>query len=42
MARSGDRLQNPLPLKIGSTIRCSSAAIGSLSHRVAAREGAHR
>ena len=36
MALKGDRLQNPLPLKIGSTIRCSSNAIGELSHQVVA------
>ncbi len=36
MALKGDRLQNPLPLKIGSTIRCSSPAIGELSHQVVA------
>jgi 2-keto-4-pentenoate hydratase/2-oxohepta-3-ene-1,7-dioic acid hydratase in catechol pathway len=35
MALKGDRLQNPVPLKIGSTIRCSSPAIGELSHQVA-------
>ena len=34
MAMAGDRLQNPVPLKIGSTIRCSSTAIGELSHQV--------
>ena len=34
MAMAGDRLQNPVPLKIGSTIRCSSPAIGELSHQV--------
>ena len=36
MALKGDRLQNPLPLKIGSTIRCSSPAIGELSDQVVA------
>ena len=36
MALKGDRLQNPAPLKIGSTVRCSSPAIGELSHRVVA------
>ena len=39
MAMAGDRLQNPVPLKIGSTIRCSSPAIGELSHQVVAAEG---
>jgi 2-keto-4-pentenoate hydratase/2-oxohepta-3-ene-1,7-dioic acid hydratase in catechol pathway len=34
MALSGDRLHPPVPLKIGSTIRCSSPRIGTLSHRV--------
>jgi len=34
MALVGDRLQNPAPLRIGSTVRCSSPAIGTLSHRV--------
>jgi 2-keto-4-pentenoate hydratase/2-oxohepta-3-ene-1,7-dioic acid hydratase in catechol pathway len=34
MARQGERLQNPAPLTIGSTLRCSSPAIGVLSHRV--------
>ena len=34
MALKGDRLQNPVPLKIGSAIRCSSPAIGELSHQV--------
>jgi len=34
MTLQGDRLQNPVPLKVGSTIRCSSSAIGELSHQV--------
>jgi 2-keto-4-pentenoate hydratase/2-oxohepta-3-ene-1,7-dioic acid hydratase in catechol pathway len=42
MALQGDRLQNPVPLKIGSTIRCSSAAIGELSHTVISAPGASR
>ncbi|HEY7221557.1 MAG TPA: fumarylacetoacetate hydrolase family protein [Candidatus Binatia bacterium] len=33
MALQGDRLQNPIPIKIGSTIRCASPAIGELSHQ---------
>ena len=37
MALAGDRLQNPVPLKIGSTLRCSSPAIGELSHQVVRR-----
>ena len=36
MATAGGRLQNPLPLKIGSTVRCAAAAIGELSHEVVA------
>src|SRR5882672_3245312 len=39
MAMAGDRLQNPVPLKIGSMIRCSSPAIGELSHQVVAAGG---
>ncbi len=42
MALKGDRLQNPVPLKIGSTIRCSSPAIGELSHQVARAGGLRR
>ena len=42
MALTGDRLQNPVPLKIGSTIRCSSPAIGELSHQVVAAGGLRR
>jgi 2-keto-4-pentenoate hydratase/2-oxohepta-3-ene-1,7-dioic acid hydratase in catechol pathway len=42
MALKGDRLQNPVPLKIGSTLRCSSPAIGELSHRVVTPGGLHR
>jgi 2-keto-4-pentenoate hydratase/2-oxohepta-3-ene-1,7-dioic acid hydratase in catechol pathway len=34
MALQGDRLQNPARLKIGSRIRCSSPALGELSHQV--------
>jgi 2-keto-4-pentenoate hydratase/2-oxohepta-3-ene-1,7-dioic acid hydratase in catechol pathway len=36
MTLVGDRLQNPAPLKTGSTLRCSSPAIGELTHRVVA------
>ena len=39
MAMASDRLQNPVPLKVGSTIRCSSTAIGELSHQVVAAKG---
>ena len=42
MALQGDRLQNPVPLKIGSTLRCSSPTIGELSHRVIAAGGLRR
>ena len=42
MALQGDRLQNPVPLKIGSTIRCVSPAIGELSHQVVAAGGIRR
>jgi acylpyruvate hydrolase len=41
MARRGDRLQTPVPLKIGSTIRCASAAIGELIHPVVSAKGLH-
>jgi 2-keto-4-pentenoate hydratase/2-oxohepta-3-ene-1,7-dioic acid hydratase in catechol pathway len=42
MALQGDRLQNPAPLKIGSTVRCSSPAHGELTHRVIAAGGVPR
>jgi 5-carboxymethyl-2-hydroxymuconate isomerase len=42
MALQGERLQNPVPLKIGSTIRCASPAIGELSHPVIAAGGIRR
>jgi len=42
MALQGDRLQNPVSLKIGSTIRCASKTIGELSHRVVAAGGLRR
>jgi acylpyruvate hydrolase len=42
MARQGDRLQQPVPLKIGSTIRCASPAIGELTHQVASSGGPRR
>jgi acylpyruvate hydrolase len=41
MALKGDRLQNPVPLKLGSTVRCSSPAIGELTHQVVAPGGLH-
>jgi acylpyruvate hydrolase len=34
MAMHGDRLQNSIPLKVGSTIRCFAAAIGELAHEI--------
>lgn len=40
MARQGDRLQTPVPLKVGSTIRCASSAIGALTHPVVSAKGA--
>ena len=42
MALDGDRLQNPVPLKVGSTIRCLSPAIGELSHQVISAGGMRR
>ena len=42
MALTGDRLQNPVPLQIGSTICCSSPAIGELSHQVVSAGGLRR
>jgi 2-keto-4-pentenoate hydratase/2-oxohepta-3-ene-1,7-dioic acid hydratase in catechol pathway len=41
MALSGDRLQNPVPLKVGSILLCSSPAIGELSHQVVLPGGLH-
>jgi 2-keto-4-pentenoate hydratase/2-oxohepta-3-ene-1,7-dioic acid hydratase in catechol pathway len=41
MALTGNRLQNPVTLYVGSTIRCSSSAIGELAHRVVSAEGTH-
>jgi acylpyruvate hydrolase len=42
MALQDDRLQNPAPLKIGSTVRCSSPVLGDLSHQVVSAEGVHQ
>ena len=39
MALQADRLQNPVPLKLGSVIRCSSPAIGDLTHTVVSLGG---
>ncbi|HSE85862.1 MAG TPA: fumarylacetoacetate hydrolase family protein [Candidatus Binatia bacterium] len=42
MALRGDRLQNPVPLRIGSDLRCFSPAIGELSHQVVSSGGLRR
>jgi len=42
MSLQGGRLQNPVPLKIGSTVRCSSPTIGELSHQVVSSGGLRR
>lgn len=42
MALQDERLQNPAPLKIGSTVRCSSPALGELSHQVVSSGEAYR
>jgi acylpyruvate hydrolase len=42
MALQKDRLQNPVPLKIGSDLRCFSPAIGELSHPVVSSGGIRR
>jgi 2-keto-4-pentenoate hydratase/2-oxohepta-3-ene-1,7-dioic acid hydratase in catechol pathway len=42
MALRGDRLQSPVPLKLGANIRCSSPAIGELSHQVVQSGGLRR
>jgi acylpyruvate hydrolase len=42
MASGGERLLNPVPLKVGATIRCSSPAIGELSHQVIPAGGLRR
>ncbi len=39
MALQGDRLQNPAPLKLGSTVRCFSPLLGELSHEVVPSKG---
>lgn len=41
MALQSERLGNPIPLKVGVTISCSSPAIGELSHQVVPA-GGHR
>jgi 5-carboxymethyl-2-hydroxymuconate isomerase len=40
MALKGGRLQNPAPLKMGSSVRCIAPAIGELSHKVVSSRGA--
>ena len=42
MAIQDNRLQNPVPLKIGSNLRCSSPVIGELSHQVVSGGGQRR
>jgi 2-keto-4-pentenoate hydratase/2-oxohepta-3-ene-1,7-dioic acid hydratase in catechol pathway len=42
MTLRGDRLENPAPLRIGSTLRCSSPPIGELVHQVVSAGEAHR
>jgi 2-keto-4-pentenoate hydratase/2-oxohepta-3-ene-1,7-dioic acid hydratase in catechol pathway len=42
IALQGDRLQSPVPLKLGCKIRCSSPAIGELSHHVVSSGGLRR
>ena len=42
MALQADRLQNPVPLKTWSNLRCFSPAIGELSHQIVRSEGARR
>jgi acylpyruvate hydrolase len=42
MARQNDRLQNPVPLRIGSNLRCFSPAIGELSHLIVSPGGLGR
>lgn len=42
MALQADRLQNPVPLKVGSNLRCFSPALGELSHPVVSAGGIRR
>ena len=42
MALQKNRLQNPVPLKMGSKLRCFSPAIGELSHSVVSSGGIRR
>lgn len=36
------RLQDPVPLEVGSTIRCSAPGLGSLTHRIVSSESVSR
>ncbi|HEY6366054.1 MAG TPA: fumarylacetoacetate hydrolase family protein, partial [Candidatus Binatia bacterium] len=42
MTLQGDRLQNPVPLKAGSNLRCFAPAIGELSHQLMSPGGIRR
>jgi 2-keto-4-pentenoate hydratase/2-oxohepta-3-ene-1,7-dioic acid hydratase in catechol pathway len=42
MALEDGRLQSPVPLKVGATIRCTAPAIGELSHQVVSSGGLRR
>jgi acylpyruvate hydrolase len=42
MALQKDRLQSPVPLKVGYNLRCFSPAIGELSHPIVSSGGIHR
>jgi 2-keto-4-pentenoate hydratase/2-oxohepta-3-ene-1,7-dioic acid hydratase in catechol pathway len=42
MTLTGDRLQNPVPLKPGTKLRCFSPALGELSHQVVQSDGVRR
>ena len=42
MSLQGDRVQSPVPLKIGSTVRCFAPEIGELSHQVVSPGGFRR
>jgi 2-keto-4-pentenoate hydratase/2-oxohepta-3-ene-1,7-dioic acid hydratase in catechol pathway len=42
MARQGERLQSPAPLKMGSQLRCFAPALGELSHQVVSAGGLGR
>jgi hypothetical protein len=42
MARKGDRMQSPVPLKVGSHIRVAAPALGELSHQIISPGGPER